>query len=268
MALLKNKVAIVTGASSGIGAVIAEKFAEEGAKVVMVGRNKDRLANVAKQVEAKGNKPLVVVGDVTNEDDCRRIVSETLKHFGKLDVLVNNAGIVGNAMSILDEDIVNKLDKVLSTNLRSVVFMTHVAALHLIESKGNIINISSIASKKTLIAIPFGYSVSKAALDHFSRCNALEFSSKGVRVNVINPGPVRTEVMENSGLTDPAAVEQHWENMRAATALKRNGECEEIADLAAFLASDKARSITGGTYVSDNGMLINGGGESRDKYRK
>ncbi|KAI5635979.1 short chain dehydrogenase domain-containing protein [Phthorimaea operculella] len=130
MALLKNKVAIVTGASSGIGAAIAEKFAKEGAKVTMVGRNKDKLANVAKQVEAKGNKALVVVGDVTNEDDCRRIVSETLKHFGKLDVLVNNAGIGENAISILEEDIVHKLDKVLSTNLHSVVFMTHVAALH------------------------------------------------------------------------------------------------------------------------------------------
>ncbi|KAJ2944439.1 hypothetical protein O0L34_g3777 [Tuta absoluta] len=268
MTLLKNKIAIVTGASSGIGAAIAEKFAEEGAKVTMVGRNQEKLANVAKQVETKGEKPLVVVSEVTSEEDCRRIVSETLKHFGKLDILVNNAGIVGSGTSILDENIAKDLDKVLNTNLRSVVFLTHVAAPHLIATKGNIVNISSIAGKGSYASIPFTYSVSKAALDHFSRLNALELSSKGVRVNVINPGPVRTEVMENSGVTDPAALDQHWENMRAATSLGRIGESEEIADLAVFLASDKARSITGGTYVSDNGMLINCGGEKRDKYRK
>ncbi|KAJ2944440.1 hypothetical protein O0L34_g3778 [Tuta absoluta] len=252
MTLLKNKVAIVTGASSGIGAAIAVKFAEEGAKVTMVGRNQEKLENVAKLVKATGDKPLVLVGDVTNEHQCRQIVSETLKYFGRLDILVNNAGMLGGK-TILDENVMKAFDEVMSTNLRSVVFMTHVAAPYLIETKGNIINISSVTGRATFASMPFAYSVSKAALDHFTRCNALELSPKGVRVNAINPGPVGSELYGNAGAADPAAV---LERMRGSTALGRNGECEEIADLAVFLASDKAQSMTGGTYVTDNGVLL------------
>ncbi|KAJ2939514.1 hypothetical protein O0L34_g6344 [Tuta absoluta] len=262
MGLLKDKVALVTGASSGIGAAIAEKFAEEGAKVAMVGRNQAKLANVAKQVEKKGAKPLVIVGDVTNEDDCRRILSETLKHFGKLDILVNNAGIGGSG-SIVDEHAMQKFDQVMNTNLRSAVFMTHIAAPHLIETKGNIINMSSVAGKATFQSMSFTYGVSKAALDHFTRCTALELSAKGVRVNAINPGPVKSDIIANAGVTDSAAISAIQERMRSNTALGRIAEAEEVADLTVFLASDKARSITGSTYITDNGLLIKAGASAQ-----
>ncbi|KAI5634121.1 enoyl-(Acyl carrier protein) reductase domain-containing protein [Phthorimaea operculella] len=258
MSLLKNKVALVTGASSGIGAAIAEKFAEEGAKVAMVGRNQTKLANIAQQVEKKGAKPLVIVGDVTNEDDCRRMLAETLKHFGKLDILVNNAGIGGSG-TITDENAMQKFDQVMNTNLRSAVFMTHIAAPHLIETKGNIINMSSISGKATFQSISFTYAVSKAALDHFTRCSALDLSTKGVRVNAINPGPVKSDIIANAGITEPAAISAIQDRMRSSTALDRIAEAEEVADLAVFLASDKARSITGSTYLTDNGVLIKSG---------
>ncbi|XP_047029792.1 uncharacterized oxidoreductase TM_0325-like [Helicoverpa zea] len=245
-----NKVVIVTGSSSGIGAAIAIKFAEEGAKVAIVGRNQEKLNNVAK----KCGKPLMLVADVTKEEDAKRIVDETVKVFGKLDVLVNNAGI-GGGSSITADNAMEIFDKVMNTNLRAPVYLTHLAAPHLVKTKGNIVNISSVAALKILMPEVFAYSASKAALDHFSRAVALELASSGVRVNTVNPGPVKTDIIENMGLseTDQAATFKHMEDM---TALKRISDSEEIGDLVLFLASDKAKAITGSSYVSDNGMLL------------
>ncbi|XP_063891970.1 uncharacterized oxidoreductase TM_0325-like [Helicoverpa armigera] len=245
-----NKVVIVTGSSSGIGAAIAIKFAEEGAKVAIVGRNQEKLNNVAK----KCGKPLVLVADVTKEEDAKRIVDETVKVFGKLDVLVNNAGI-GGGSSITADNAIEIFDKIMSTNLRAPVYLTHLAAPHLIKTKGNIVNISSVAALKILMPEVFAYSASKAALDHFSRAVALELASSGVRVNTVNPGPVKTDIIENMGLSE-AAIDVTFKQMEDMTQLKRISDSEEIADLVLFLASDKAKAITGSSYVSDNGMLL------------
>uniref|UniRef100_A0A2A4JIX4 Ketoreductase domain-containing protein n=1 Tax=Heliothis virescens TaxID=7102 RepID=A0A2A4JIX4_HELVI len=246
----QNKVVLVTGSSSGIGAAIAIKFAEEGAKVAIVGRNQEKLNNVAK----KCGKPLVLVADVTKEEDAKRIVDETVKVFGKLDVLVNNAGI-GGSSSIKADNAIETFDKVMNTNLRAPVYLTHLAVPHLVKTKGNIINISSVAAMKILSADLFAYSTSKAALDHFSRAVALELAPSGVRVNTVNPGPVKTDIIENMGASEKAqeAAYKHMEDM---TALKRVSDPEEIGDLVLFLASDKAKAITGSSYVSDNGMLL------------
>ncbi|XP_049871925.1 glucose 1-dehydrogenase 2-like [Pectinophora gossypiella] len=251
---LKNKVAIVTGGSSGIGAAIAVAFTAEGAKVAIVARNETKLAEVAKECEKNGAEPLVIVADVSKEDDAQKIIETTLKKFGKLDILVNNAGIARSG-SILDKDSLAKFDQVLATNLRSVVYLTHLAAPHIIETKGNIINMSSVAAIGVFAPNTFIYNTSKAALDHFTRCIALELAPKGVRVNNINPGPVKSDIVANTG-ADPAMQAMSWEMMKGKTALKRIGDPEEIADLAVFIASDKGRSITGSSIVSDNGTLL------------
>ncbi|XP_075974685.1 cyclohexanol dehydrogenase-like [Anticarsia gemmatalis] len=250
----KNKVVIVTGASSGIGAATAIAFSKEGARVTIVGRNQEKLRYVSEQCSAVGSKPLVITADVTNDEDLKKIVHGTIKHFGKLDVLVNNAGIF-SIDKILSENVVDSFDKVIATNLRSAVYLTHLAAPHLIETKGNIVNVSSIVGKRVTIENCFAYHTSKAGLDHFTKCVALELAPKGVRVNSVNPGFVRTDIMQVLGVKKEAQ-EDFWDSMTKTSPLGKVADSEEIADLILFIASDKGRSITGSSFVSDNGAIL------------
>ncbi|XP_059046918.1 uncharacterized oxidoreductase TM_0325-like [Achroia grisella] len=246
-----NKVVIVTGASSGIGAVTAVQFAKEGAKVVIVGRKESKLKNVAEQCARSGNKPLVVKADVSNDDEVKRIVTETINEFGQIDVLINNAGmaVYGN---ILSGNILEAYDKTLAVNTRAIVLLTSLVVPHLVKTKGNIVNISSIAGKKTIMPGFIPYAVSKAALDHFTRGAALELAPLGVRVNTMSPGPVRTDFMANN----PGKADISWDIMGASLPLKRVSESEEIAEIILYLASEKAKGVTGSDFISDNGGLL------------
>lgn len=247
----KERVVLVTGSSSGIGASTAIQFVKEGAYVVIVGRNEEKLKNVRAQCERYGKKPLVVKADVSNDADSKRVVDETVQKFGRIDVLVNNAGMVEKA-DITNENFMEAYDRVVNVNLRGVVFITHRAIPHLIKSKGNIINISSVAGSSTLgSAELIPYCVSKAGINHFTRGTALKLASYGIRVNTISPGPVRTDILDHSSMKS-----ETWEQAAGVTALKRVSEPEEIADLILFLASDKARGITGSNFITDNGALI------------
>ncbi|KAJ2944436.1 hypothetical protein O0L34_g3774 [Tuta absoluta] len=250
-----NKVAIVTGGSSGIGASIAAKLSAEGAFVAIVGRNQAKLAAVAEICKQKNNKPLIIAGDITIDDTAKKIVSETVNKFGKIDILVNNAGATNVEPSILYPKALQEFDNLMNLNVRSVVNLTNIAAPHLLESKGNIINISSIAGLRPYAATGFAYNTSKAALDHFTRSIAVELAAKGVRVNGINPGPVKTDILKNNG-AEAENEEKLWKIMMKGTALGRISDAEEIADLVLFLASDKARGITGAFFVVDNGTTI------------
>ncbi|XP_063628291.1 uncharacterized oxidoreductase TM_0325-like [Cydia splendana] len=250
-----GKVVLVTGASSGIGAATAILFSKEGASVAIVGRNETKLSNVAQKCAQAGAQPLVIRGDVANEKEASAIIKKTVDHFGKLDVLVNNAGILKLA-SVADPDILKVFDEVMNTNLRSIVQLTSLAAPFLKATKGNVVNVSSVASTKVIAENYMSYCVSKAGVDHFTRCAALDLAASGVRVNSVNPGPVRTDISENAGLLPPGAGDIMWEYAKKLTALNRVGEPEEIADVIAFVASDTARSITGSIYVSDNGQLL------------
>ncbi|CAH2051664.1 unnamed protein product, partial [Iphiclides podalirius] len=247
----KDKVVVVTGSSSGIGASAAIEFAKEGAHVVIVGRNETKLENVREKCEEYGKNPLVIKADVSKDADCKRIVDETIEKFGRIDVLVNNAGF-SEIVDITSESFMEIYDRIVNVNLRAVVYITHKAIPHLIKSKGNIINISSVGGTNTL-GIPdfIPYKVSKAGLNHFTRCAALKLASHGVRVNTISPGPVRTDFINR-----PTLKSFTKEKLAEMTALKRISDPEEIADLILFLASEKARGITGSNYVSDNGILI------------
>ncbi|XP_063539067.1 3-oxoacyl-[acyl-carrier-protein] reductase FabG-like [Cydia strobilella] len=250
-----GKVVLVTGASSGIGAATAILFSKEGASVAIVGRNETKLSNVAQKCEQLGAQPLVIRADVANETEASTIIKKTIDHFGKLDVLVNNAGLARKA-SVAESNSLKIYDEVMNTNMRSIVQLTSLAAPFLVATKGNIVNVSSTASTKVISEGVMAYCVSKACVDHFTRCAALDLAASGVRVNSVNPGPVKTDLIENSGLAPPGAGDMAWEHAKTTTALNRVGEPKEIADVIAFLASDKARSITGSTYVVDNGHLL------------
>ncbi|XP_063833414.1 meso-2,3-butanediol dehydrogenase-like [Ostrinia nubilalis] len=240
-----NKVVIVTGGSSGIGAATAVSFSKEQASVVIVGRNEAKLTAVADQCPGS----LVIKADVSNEDDAKRIIENTLEKFGKIDILINNAGIAKFG-AILGGKVMDTYDEVMNTNLRAAVLLTTLAAPHLVETKGNVVNISAIGGTYAPTPPFLAYCMSKAGLNHFTKGAALELAASGVRVNAISPGPVRTDIIANAGF--PIS----WDHFAAQTALGRVSEPEEVAELVLYLASDKAKGITGANYVTDNGMML------------
>ncbi|XP_054167703.1 uncharacterized oxidoreductase MexAM1_META1p0182-like [Oppia nitens] len=228
-----GKVALITGSSSGIGAGIAELFAKSGANVVVTGRNADRVAKVAKQCTDLSPKQLTaleVVGDVNREVDCNCLIDTTVQTYGKIDILVNNVGI-DHFADPNSADYYQLFLSVMQTNLNSVVYLTHKCVPYLAKTRGNVINISSNASKVTIN----GYSphcMSKAAVDMFTKCMAAELGPKHhIRVNSVN--------------TDRLSSKQYWP-----------GQPEDIAQTVAFLASDTAAGfLTGSIVVADGGHL-------------
>ncbi|CAG2111329.1 unnamed protein product [Medioppia subpectinata] len=248
-----GKVVLITGSSAGIGATTAIEFSRSGAQVVITGRkaaNVTQVANECHKVSPKGLKALEVVADVTKEDDCRRLVDTTIKSFGKMDILVNNAG-KGAHNSLYDSHLMDSYDEVMATNLRSVVYLTHLCAPHLEKTRGNIVNISSVVGLKPFLN-RFLYCMSKVALDMFGKCLALELGPKGIRVNTINPGPVRT----NFGIALGRSREQYdqfLDERAKSLPLRRVGDPIDIANAVLFLASDESSFVTGANLLSDGG---------------
>ncbi|KAJ8713155.1 hypothetical protein PYW08_008459 [Mythimna loreyi] len=250
--MFANKVVIVTGSSAGIGAATVELFAKEGASVAIVGRNEEKLKEVAKRCEQHGAKTLIIKADVSKEEEAKTIVQKTVDKFGKLDVLVNNAGILRFA-SILQPNFLQNYDEVMNTNMRPVILITNLAVPYLTETKGSIINISSTISVSAKVPGTMSYSISKAAMDQFTRFAAVELAPSGVRVNSVNPGPVATDIVATAGIRPE---ELQTVNPANVTLLGRPSDADEIGDVILFLASDKAKSVTGSSYVIDNGFLL------------
>lgn len=246
---LSEKVVIVTGASSGIGAAIAQVLAREGAQLALVGRNVANLeaTQATLQQQQKGVKTLNVVADVTKDADA--IVQQTVKHFGRIDVLVNNAGILGKG-PLADLDI-EEFDAVLNTNLRGVVLLTKAVVPHLLKTKGAVVNVSSCAGIRPF-AGALSYGVSKAALDQFTKIVALELAPQGVRVNSVNPGFVVTNIHSRIGIVDKD-YQALLDRAIASHPLGRVGDVFEVAEAVAFLASSKASFTTGALFPIDGG---------------
>lgn len=244
-----GKVVIITGASSGIGRAAALIFAREGATVVAVGRNEKELGAVASEA-AGGNgaiKPLLA--DVTELSQLERIVTETIDNHKQLDVLVNAAGIIKNGS--IENTTLDDWDKMLNINVRSVFYLMQKCVPHLEETRGNIVNVSSVTGTRAFPNV-LAYCVSKAAVDQLTRCAALELAPKRIRVNAVNPGVVVTNLHKRGGM-ESDAYETFLENAKNTHPIGRVGNPEEVAELIHYLASDKAGWITGGTYAIDGG---------------
>ena len=239
----ESKVAIVTGATSGIGMATARKFVEQGGKVAAAGRKRDVLSKIA------GPNVKTYAVDLLNERDTKTFVQNVVSDFGGIDVLVNAAGII--ASGTVENTTLTDYDLMMNINVRSVFQLIQLALPSIIERKGNIVNVSSVTGLRSFPGV-LAYCVSKAAVDQLTRCAALELAPKGVRVNAVNPGVVRTNLHLNSGMNEDAYA-AFVERSKTTHPIGRIGEPEEIADLILFLASSKAAWITGGTYSIDGG---------------
>lgn len=244
----RGKVVFVSGGSSGIGAATAREFSKEGASVVIVARNVAKMKQVASECEQLGERPLLITADISKDADAKRAMEETVRTYGKLDILVNNAGMLRYG-TLLDGGALAAYDQLIAVNFRAAVHLTQLAAPHLVQTRGSVVNVSSVDGSSSVPPPLVPYSVSKAALEHMTRGAARELAPHGVRVNAVSPGPVYTDIYESGG---PHPVD----NSTIKTPLGTISQPEEIAHLILFLCSDKAKAITGSNYVSDNGYLL------------
>lgn len=245
---LQNKIAIITGAGSGIGRACAELFAREGAKVTLVGRRTERLEDVAREIGS--NSALVVTADVRVPGDIARVVTETANRFGNINVLVNNAAalIPGTAES-LDE---RQWDETFATNVRGVWLLSKAVIPHMRASGGgSIINIASVvgiigASNRA------AYGASKGAVIALTKCMAMDLGRDAIRVNCICPGIVETELVTEF-ITKAADPEAEYTKRVGLHPIGRFGQAEDVANSALFLASDESRWATGSALIIDGG---------------
>jgi 3-oxoacyl-[acyl-carrier protein] reductase len=239
MSKLQGKVAVVTGASKGIGAGIAKGLAAEGAAVVVnYSSSKAGADSVVADIKAKGGKAIAVAGSVAKSADVKKLFAEATKAFGKVDVLVNNAGVF--AFQPLDDVTEDEYRRQFDTNVLGTLLTNQEAARAFGDKGGSIINVSSVVSSN---ALPYAsiYSATKAAVDSITRNLALELASRKIRVNSVNPGPTETEGAHSLGLFEGDMGQQ----MLARSPSGRFGRPEDIAPAVVYLASDDAGWVTG-----------------------
>lgn len=245
----KEKTAIVTGATSGIGRAVAVKLAAAGARVVAVGRNEENLAALASEIENAGSIVKTTRADVTEESTAQKIVETAVENFGQIDILINAAGIIGNGT--IENTALGAWDEMMNINVRAVFLLMQKAVPFLERTKGNVVNVSSVSGLRAFPGV-LAYCVSKAAVDQLTRCASLELAPKQIRVNAVNPGVVVTELHRRGGMNDEN-YGAFLEKSKQTHPLGRVGKPEEVADLILFLASEKAGWITGVTYSIDGG---------------
>jgi 3-oxoacyl-[acyl-carrier protein] reductase len=247
MKLLKNKVALITGASKGIGRSIAQRFIEEGAKVAFTFLSSvERGKSLETELSSLGGEAKGFQSDASSSEDAEKLINDVISHFGQIDIIVNNAGITKDALMLRmsEED----FDSVINTNLKSVFNTTkHAQRSMLKQRSGSIINISSIVGLKGN-AGQANYAASKAGIIGFTKSVALELGSRGIRCNAVAPGFIETEM---TSVLDEKTV-QSW---RDAIPLKRGGKPEDVANACVYLGSDLSSYVSGQVLQVDGGLL-------------
>ena len=246
-----GKVAVVTGASSGLGADAAKAYAECGASVALLARRKEKLADVAEEIKALGGKVITVACDVTDEQMVKAAVDEVISSLGRIDILLNNAGVaVAGAVHQLSEA---DWDKVLDTNLKGMYLMCkHVVPHMMWQNYGKIVNLSSvnaIIGDKVPVLARHSYNASKAGVRGLTLGMAASYGMYGITVNCVSPGVIRTEMNANLGPEDLAALAEE-------TPLGTIGEPEDVAEALWYLASPAAKFVTGQVLAPNGGLII------------
>jgi len=248
---LTGKVAVIVGGTSGIGRAIAHGFAQAGADVVPTSRRAEQVETAAREIEEFGRRSLRVTSNVADRASLERVRDEAVAAFGKVDILVNSAGRTKRAPTInFPED---EWDAIIDTNLTGTLRACQVFGKHMLEREsGSIINIASLSTFVALYEVA-AYSASKAAVGSLTKSLAIEWSSRGVRVNAIAPGVFRTAL--NQQLLDET---ERGREFKLRTPMRRFGNVEELAGAAIFLASDAASFVTGEILAVDGGFLASG----------
>lgn len=245
---LQNKVAIVTGASKGIGASIAKHLAAEGASVVVnYASSKAGADKVVSEIKKNGGNAIAVKADVANKAEVESLFNAAKKEFGKLDILINNAGVyeVLPIEKVTDEHFY----KMINLNVLGLIYATQEAIKHFDSAGGSIVNISSLASTFTPANMSV-YSATKAAVDALTKSLSKELGPRNIRVNSINPGMVETEGVQAAGFAENGFKQQ----VEAQTPLGRIGQVEDVSPAAVFLASPDSKWITGETWILAGGL--------------
>ena len=254
---LDGKVALITGAGTGIGAAIAERFVADGARICITGRRLEMLTKVAKSLPA--GKVLTCAGDVTKLEDVRRMVETALVFTGKLDVLVNNAAIDPGGTTVVDID-PELWARVLETNLTGPLYLMKASIPHMIKGGGgSIINIASLAGLRCLPGMP-AYCASKAGLIMLTKQVALDFGPAKIRCNAVCPGGTRTEMLETSlsPLAEATGMDLDgvFTHISSMVPLRRTASPEELSGICSYLASDESAFMTGSALLIDGGAAI------------
>jgi 3-oxoacyl-[acyl-carrier protein] reductase len=241
---LEGKIALITGGSRGIGAAIAKRLAADGANVAITyTKGADAAASVVEEIERGGRKAIAIQADATDADAVEAAVERTVATFGRLDVLVNNAGTA--IPKSFEETTLEELDRLIDINVRGTFVATQAALKHM-KSGGRIIMIGSAVGERVMVPGLVPYSATKGAVKMFTQGLSREVGSRGITVNNIQPGPIDTDL-------NPAAGE--WAvPQKAVTALDRYGHVEEVAALVAFVAGPESSYITGANLTVDGGM--------------
>ncbi len=246
--MLKNRIALITGASSGIGEAVAQLFAANGAHVVLADMDTEGAERVRTGIEAEGGKALVITTYVSKPADHERLVDETMKTFGRLDIAVNNAGIGGPAAPVGDYPI-DGWEKVIAINLSGVFYgMRYQIPAMLKNGGGSIVNMASILGK---VGFPMSsaYASAKHGVIGLTETAACEYATQGIRVNAVGPGFIKTPLLDKN------LNEEQLKGIAAMHPMQRLGTANEVAELVLWLASDKASFVTGAYYNVDGGYL-------------
>ena len=247
-----DKVVIVTGGGSGIGQAVCLQAARKGARVVVVNRTAHKGEHVAQQITDEGLEAIALQGDVSSEEDIRRVVAETMNRYGKIDVLVNNAAVCPQVR--LTDLSLEQWNHVISSNLTSVFLFCKEVIPHMLKAGGgSIVNVSSVHALGTLEGYS-AYAASKGGIVSLTRAIALDFAKQNIRVNTVLPGAVHTPMLESSIKNLDTPKEQIMNNWNESQPIGRVGTPDEIAAVVLFAASSENSFMTGATLVSDGGM--------------